>query len=672
VTAERLERENGLALVYTIAAGPETRLEVTGYSLSGGDRGAIERAWTQSIFDDFLREEAEGIVRSALTNDGYLQPAVASTLESGDTKTLRIAIEPGTRARDRRIAITAGDETLERDLAALVEQRGLESAWNAPEELRQALLDELRGRGHLAAEARTDPPREESGVAVLPVAIEPGPLFVIDQVTFTGASRIEPERLRVETSLDQGDPYIPAEVEAARRRVDATYRQEGFVTTRVTTLPSVDRGSQRVSVGFTIEEGPQQVLREIIVNGNRSIDADVITRAMDLTVGEPMGADAWLQARARLFDTGLFRRVDVTAEALDAGSEGPERPTRLNVVVDEWPALRIRYGVQVAEERPEGEIEGRDLTPGLSADVTRRTLFGRAIGVGAAVQYQRREREARVFLNAPTLFGMPIESLLSVQRSHREFAASLSATDTSAIAWEQRVGLARPLQLSYSYRFDRDHTFETRPDDDPLNPIFDITVNVARLTGSAVLETRDDPYEPTRGLFLSGNVELSAQSLGSDVSFVRQVGQAYYFRPWRRVVFASAGRIGIVTPRAGQTVLPSELFFVGGARTVRGVEEDQLGPRDFFGPTGGRALLVLNQEVRFPVFKWFRGVGFVDAGNVFPTPRDIDFGQLVTSLGAGLRVSTPFGLFRVDYGRARTNAGELRASEWTFGIGHAF
>ena len=60
-------------------------------------------------------------------------------------------------------------------------------------------------------------------------------------------------------------------------------------------------------------------------------------------------------------------------------------------------------------------------------------------------------------------------------------------------------------------------------------------------------------------------------------------------------------------------------FFAGGARTVRGVPEDSLGGLDFIGePIGGRGLLTLNQEMRFPVYRWLRGVVFVDMGNVFP------------------------------------------------------
>ena len=507
---------------------------------------------------------------------------------------------------------------------------------------------------------------------MLPVIVDAGLLFRIGEVTFPGASRIGAERLQTDAALTAGDPYTAAAVDAARRRVDAVYSSEGFFRARVTVTPGIDRERQRVGVVFAIDEGPQQVLRDVSVVGNRGIDTDVVTRALDIGIGEPVGADAWLQARARLFDTGLFRRVDVTVESLDADANGVESPAALRVVVEEWPAVRLRYGLQVSEERPEDSLEGRDLTPGLSADVTRRTLFGRAIGVGVAAEYQRRERLARVFLNAPTFFGLPVESLFSAERAHREFTDQSFVTDIDSLAWEQRVRPGTAWQLGYAYRFDRDHTFDTGVRDDPFAPVFDVTVNVARLTGSAVFDTRDDPTETTRGWLLSSNLELSPRSLGSDVSFVRQLGQAYHFRPVGPVVLASAGRLGLVSPRGGQALLPSELFQAGGARTVRGVAENELGPRDFFGPTGGQAVVVMNQEVRFPIYRWVQGVGFFDAGNVFAEPRDIDFSRLVTAYGAGLRVATPFALLRIDYGRPWTNTGDVRRAEWTFGIGHTF
>ena len=107
---------------------------------------------------------------------------------------------------------------------------------------------------------------------------------------------------------------------------------------------------------------------------------------------------------------------------------------------------------------------------------------------------------------------------------------------------------------------------------------------------------------------------------------------------------------------------------------MRGVAEDSLGPRDFFfdEPEGGRLLLVLNQEVRLPIYRWVRGVAFVDAGNVFATPRDASLRDLVGSLGVGLRLATPFALLRVDFAKPVWGAPAGSSGRWIFGIGQAF
>jgi outer membrane protein assembly factor BamA len=231
--------------------------------------------------------------------------------------------------------------------------------------------------------------------------------------------------------------------------------------------------------------------------------------------------------------------------------------------------------------------------------------------------------------------------------------------------------VARNLSLSYAYTFERNHTFDTKPPD-PFTPAFDITVNIARLNAAAAWDTRDDPYDSTSGLLASSSFEMAPEAVGSDIRFVRQLWQAYFFRPWRQVVFASAARTGIVVPLGGQELIPSERFFAGGSRTVRGVAEGVLGPRDFLGfPTGGRMMVVLNQEARVPIYRWVRGVAFVDAGNVFTRPRDASLRDLVGSVGFGLRLTTPFALFRADFARPVWGPTE-KTERWTFGIGQAF
>jgi outer membrane protein insertion porin family len=96
-------------------------------------------------------------------------------------------------------------------------------------------------------------------------------------------------------------------------------------------------------------------------------------------------------------------------------------------------------------------------------------------------------------------------------------------------------------------------------------------------------------------------------------------------------------------------------------------------------PEGGETLIVVNQELRLPIYKWLRGVGFVDAGNIYAKDQPVVWRDLKFGYGFGLRIDTPVGLGRIDFGiPASTVIGEVRATNSVragrvyFGIGHIF
>ena len=143
--------------------------------------------------------------------------------------------------------------------------------------------------------------------------------------------------------------------------------------------------------------------------------------------------------------------------------------------------------------------------------------------------------------------------------------------------------------------------------------------------------------------------------------------QNYYRTLGRGVVFATSGRLGLGAGY-GQDLLFSEKFLrrrrQQRARVQAGCARARwmcLGI-----PTGGNALLVFNEEMRFPMFWRFRGVGFFDAGNVFEKAGDLSFGGLRAGTGVGLRVVTPFALLRVDLGTPDSPAAGRRAREVVF------
>jgi outer membrane protein assembly factor BamA/autotransporter translocation and assembly factor TamB len=671
IVTGREESPDGVGLNYTIEAGPETHVSVTGATLPGSVVEEIETAWTQSVFEGFLIEEAEGIVRRELALQATYQPEVGVRIEGDESvRALIVDVTPGPRADRIDVRFEGIDEQLRSDLTDDVgDGANAVRALTNPREYERTVLNALRLRGYWQASVSVGVPVFEEVVATVPVTVKTGPQYRIGMVSFEGEIQIALDVLQNEVGLQEGAFYRPEDIEGARTRLQARYRREGFSAASIEAREEVRPTEPVVDVVFVVEQGPQQVVREITISGLRSVAEDVARRVMRIELDQGLRTSDWLDARRRLFESGLFRRVDISVEPLE-GAADTSSPVALRVVVEEWPALRLRYGFQVAEDRPEENVEGRDLVPGVSADLTRRTLFGRAITVGVAGQYERLERLGRLFLNTPTLLGRPVQSSLILERSREDSRIDTLVTNRTTAAWEQR-GRWRQLSLSYGLRFERNRTFDTMPSD-PFFP-FDVTVHIGRFTSSATWDSRDDASDSTRGTFISTSLENATSRLGSDLLFLRSLTQAYHFRSWNSVVFASAVRFGAVRPLGGQVLSRSTRFFAGGARTVRGVAEDSLGGLDFLGdPIGGRGLLTLNQEMRFPLYRWFRGAVFVDMGNVFPEVSTVRLNELVGSTGFGLRLVTPFALFRLDYGKTIWNQPVADSGRLVFGIGQTF
>ncbi len=114
-------------------------------------------------------------------------------------------------------------------------------------------------------------------------------------------------------------------------------------------------------------------------------------------------------------------------------------------------------------------------------------------------------------------------------------------------------------------------------------------------------------------------------------------------------------------------------FFTGGGTTIRGFAQNEVGPQDILGdPAGGDAVLIINNEIRFPLFSIFDGVGFLDIGNVYPHVSDFNPTDVRKSSGFGLRVRTPYFLLRADYGVKLDRRPGEPLGKFFFSIGQAF
>jgi translocation and assembly module TamA len=332
-----------------------------------------------------------------------------------------------------------------------------------------------------------------------------------------------------------------------------------------------------------------------------------------------------------------------------------EQPVTAVVTVEEAARYSMRYGVQFTRTR---EVTGTEITygPGAGADFRDRDFLGRAIAAGVGLRYDRRNQSVQGLLATRRTYGADVRSNLFItgRRERSTAGADFAVQDnTFSVTAEQRKRLSTYLELAWAFAYDYRRLAVRRAQDDVLALPFTGDTVGPRL--ALAWDSRDNPFDATRGWFHSSAVDFGVRPLGSDLSYARYLLQHFQFVPIGRVVLASGVRFGALHAFGDQAdVHPVSfdlLFTAGGSHSVRGYAEDSLGPAPIANlRLGNRQLLVLNQEVRFPLFRWFKGVAFIDAGNTFPGLGDLSLGNLRLGAGAGLRLSTPVGLFRMDVG----------------------
>ncbi|HUU36062.1 MAG TPA: BamA/TamA family outer membrane protein, partial [Vicinamibacterales bacterium] len=502
----------------------------------------------------------------------------------------------------------------------------------------------------------------------LPIAVAEGPLTTVTQIRLTGVGDDLVSTVNDIVRPLDGQAFRSAPVDDVRRRIESLYRARGFNSVEV--VPSVAiAADHHADLTIDVTPGLQQILQSVVVDAPGRTRPSAVVSALRLEPGTPADLTKWAQARKRVFDTNVFRQVEVRPEVV-AGAPAPDgtEPVNARVSVTEWPAWRLRYGVQLNDIDQSGlggepgQPRARNL--GAVADLQNRNAFGRAFTFGLYGRVERRLQSSNTYLTFPTLFGRAVRTNLFGSVSQQDAAFDDNGDPllrrTKGIASiEQRVRRGGALEIAYGYRYSRE---VLRPFDSE-DPFFQETL-IGRFTSSAFFDRRDDPFDATRGWFGALNVERLS-FFGFDSDSVKVLGTYYRYQPLGPVTLASAVRVGtsFVDP-----LLFAERFFAGGSDTVRGYGENMIGPIDFLGlPAGGNAMLVLNQEVRAPLYKWIKGVVFVDAGNVYPTKRPT-FSDLQVGYGAGLRFNTPFSLFRLDFGVPSRGGG----ARWYLGIGQVF
>lgn len=163
------------------------------------------------------------------------------------------------------------------------------------------------------------------------------------------------------------------------------------------------------------------------------------------------------------------------------------------------------------------------------------------------------------------------------------------------------------------------------------------------MTFTHVYDSRDNYFNATKGKRLSCSLQWGGHGLGGNFDFYKFTAEGRFYKQ------LGNGHVLALRLMGGYIsghISYSDLFSLGGANNLRGYEDDQF---------KGDKMYAATLEYRLPIAKKVQGVLFTDVGSTW----GIDRGQIPWykddrsihfSAGVGLRLQTPIGPVRLDYG----------------------
>jgi outer membrane protein insertion porin family len=478
----------------------------------------------------------------------------------------------------------------------------------------------------------------------------------VRSLSISGNAAFAAEDLKSKIQLSSGSPYSLSIVEKARQQLLSAYSDLGYLQAQI--LVSVGDADEAKSypLEFKIIEGFQSFVDRLVVIGNERTRNSVLNKRVKLKENEPLSLSKLLQTQQGLYSLGIFDQVRVTSQSPDSKALHQDVVIRLQ----ESKRYTLRYGVGYQErEKLRGTVEFTDLN-----------VLGLARRADLRFRGSSIEQQVLFNLKQPQFRTIPVDSYFTFFVLRRKDVSFDSQRFGLSYQFSHPYGSNTWSMLRFNYKNvrildSRVPTADLGREDKP--------VNLSTFSTAFIRDTRDDYLDPAKGFFSSTDFGITTKLLG-DNNYLSFFTQNSYYRPLlKSLSFAGSIRIGAARPFGGDVTIPiSERFFAGGSSSLRGFNVDYAGPLDPASnkPLGGNALVAASFEMRIPLYRAFNLAGFYDSGNVFRNVRDIHFSDFSHAVGLGLRIRTPFGPLRADYGYNLNLSTDLRQRGLT--RGHLF
>jgi len=628
------EKKKSIFLVLEVLANEKIEISITGAEVP---LALIKPIWEARIFEEWGLEEGESKIIEYLREKRYLFANVDSSIEREDNKIQIIyKVSPGRKCRIEGISFK-GVSYFTVDLSKISGSRLFE------------IPDEIKFLYRTNGFPETDVVLnfERRGAKIKPIFfVEEGKQLNIKTLSVEGAVLFSKTRLLKQIDSFEDGPFYSPSIQKDVERLEKFYLNEGVRGSEIHAKVQAEDDNS-YSVEFQIKEGQKVKIENIIITGNNNTGINTIQRELMIKVGDFAHYNRIRETERRLENLGIFTEVNVEEIILAEGKEN----LLIRVREGERNYVGLGVGLETKNEPRSFDIWNNIVRPRGTAEYIRSNIFGTAARVSLVGQLSLKEKRLVFSWEQPYFFGIPIQTFLNAWLEQEERKSYSFARRGISLSGIKHLSDKEDMVLLTTLRFAQTKLFDLKIAEAGVDRQH-FPFSATSISGSFIWDRRSDPFNPGSGFFFSSVLEWAYPIFNAESDFLKSYSKyQHYFLVLPHVLFSVTSRIGL----GGGRMPIHERFFAGGSNSFRGAEFDELGPKDptSLEPVGGKALILFNFELTFPLLSQFKdlsGAVFYDKGNVFFKRRQVSLAGLQDALGLGLRYRTPMGPVRLELG----------------------
>lgn len=683
VTLNRLDYHtdsNTVQPVIEIQAGQRIAVRVEGAKIGRGKLIQLVPIFQERSVDEDLLVEGEHNIERYLEGNGYFEAEVKHHVTKGKGERAQIVtylVDRGSRHKFVYLAIEGNryftGETIRERL--YIEPASLPRfPWGRFNEgyLRQdvqTIRNLYSSNGFRDAKITyriEDDFRGADNHLGVTIKINEGLQWFVSGLKIEGVGSSDLPLLEAMVASSKNQPYSDISVGADRDNLLNYYYSRGYLS--ATFDYSVTPGDEpaQVNLRYVINQGPRKYVRDVLISGLETTKRALVLDRIELREGEPLSLSEETDSQRRLYNLGIFARVNTAIQNPD----GEEENKYVLYDIDEAKhySFNVGLGAQIARigggsvtslDNPAGST---GFAPRIALGISRINLFGLGQTLGLQTAVSTIDQRAALTYFIPQLNSNEKLSFTAsgVMENSNDIRTYTARRREASIRLGQRLSRAYTLQYGFVFR---NVLLSNVKIDTAVIPLLAQPETAGIMSVSLIEDKRDDPTDARHGTYTTLDLSYAPGLLGSQTHFARGLlRNATYHMLGRDFVFARSTQLGVISRTGGKPDVPlAERIYSGGSTSLRSFPDFQAGPRDLTTgfPLGGKALFVNNFELRFPLYgDNLGGVLFQDSGNVYSTLRAVsfrldqhnqqDFDYMVQSLGFGIRYRTPIGPVRVD------------------------